>query len=405
MALAGLLALPAGAQAVKPVGALTQITGGTSGEDACWSLTGGSEDGAGTCHNGRALDEPFAVAVSPGGTNLYANVSQGIVAFERGIFSGKLEQLGPAPGIITADGCITVNGMAVDAPVPGACGNGRAVDTFAYGRNIVVSPDERFVYLAAADSNGIAIFSRDPSHGKLTQLAGADGCVTTTGASEDGAATCQDGRHLDSINGLALSPDGKTLYGASTGTGFVIFSVDTVTGKLTQLSMAQGCVTDDGSSEDGAGTCINGKGVTYSNEIVVSSDGKHVYTVGYDDQTVAAFLRDASTGAVSQLAGLDGCISGDGPARMAPTPALDGVGIEGPFGIDISRDGKNVYVGLYDINGLASFSRDATTGKLTQLRASLDASASTATAPTARVPAGMHGVPSSRMTSPSAPTG
>jgi 6-phosphogluconolactonase (cycloisomerase 2 family) len=360
---AGLLALPGSAQALKPVGGLTQI----SGVDGCWSLTGASEDGAATCHDGRALDAPWAVAVSPGGTSVYANVSQGIVAFERGPFSGHLEQLGPAPGFVSRDGCITVTGTAVDAPVPGACTNGRAVDTDAYGRNIVVSPDERFVYVAAADSNGIAIFSRDPAHGRLIQLAGADGCVTTDGSSEDGAATCQDGRDLNDINGLALSPDGKTLYGASTDDGFVIFSVDTSTGKLTQLTGTQGCVTDDGASEDGAGTCTNGKGVTYSNEIVVSPDGKHVYTVGYLDNSVAAFARDSATGAVTQLTGLDGCISNDGSSEEGAATCTNGVGIDGPFGIDVTRDGKNLYVGLYDINGLSAFSRDAATGKLTQL--------------------------------------
>jgi 6-phosphogluconolactonase (cycloisomerase 2 family) len=357
---AGVLALPTGAQALKPLGALTQL----AGIEGCWTLTAASEDGAATCHDARGLAGPWSVTLSPDGKSLYAGLldGDGLAAFERGSFSGNLEQLP------LRDGCITVTGAAPEpVPIPGGCTNGRAVDTLNEGTNIAVSPDGRFVYVAADGSDAVAIFSRDPSHGKLTQLAGTSGCVSETGASEDGPGTCADGRYLTDSAALALSPDGSTLYVVQDSGGFSIFGRDASAGTLTQLAGAQGCVSPDGSSADGPGTCTNGKGVNDGNEIAIPADGTSVYAIGYSDNAVAAFRRDPATGAVTQLAGTAGCVSNDGSSDEGAATCADGRAIQGPWGIGISPDGKNVYAGVWDVNGMTAFSRNAATGELTQL--------------------------------------
>jgi DNA-binding beta-propeller fold protein YncE len=354
VALGAMLALPAGAVAVKPVGALTQLTG----LDGCFSLDGSSEDGGATCRDGLAVDGPFAMVVSPDGLSLYTSLytGNGIGVFGRGISTGALTQ--PS----STDGCITVDGASSDGG-PGTCTDGRAVNMQNDGRNIVVSPDGKFVYVGASDSNAIASFSRDPGTGKLTQLPGTDGCVSSDGSSEDGAATCQDGRFLDDIDGLALSADGATLYGVNGDAGFVVFSRDGATGKLTQLAGS-----NDGSSEDGAATCTDGLGVDGPYGIDITPDGRNVYVALYDGYGLAAFSRDAATGKLTQLAGTFGCISMDGSSSDGAGTCQDGRAATQPYDLTASPDGLNLYLGAYAATGaVTAYRRDPATGNVTQI--------------------------------------
>jgi DNA-binding beta-propeller fold protein YncE len=82
------------------------------------------------------------------------------------------------------------------------------------------------------------------------------------------------------------------------------------------------------------------------------------------------FARDRKTGVLTQLLGTDACVSQDGSGG----DCADGVGLDAPFGVAVSPDGRNVYVGsqLFVIEGsspVAVFARDRKTGALTQLPA------------------------------------
>ena len=73
------------------------------------------------------------------------------------------------------------------------------------------------------------------------------------------------------------------------------------------------------------------------------------------------FARDAATGALSQLPGAAGCTL---PTRT-PTCA-HGRGIQAPQHVAVSPDGRNAYVAAFNSAAVAVFSRDGTTGALSQ---------------------------------------
>jgi DNA-binding beta-propeller fold protein YncE len=71
-----------------------------------------------------------------------------------------------------------------------------------------VSPDGNNVYVAALNSDAVAVFSRDGTTGVLTQLSGLDGCISETGT----GGNCADGNALDGVRDVKVSPDGINVY-------------------------------------------------------------------------------------------------------------------------------------------------------------------------------------------------
>ena len=201
--------------------------------------------------------------------------------------------------------------------------------------------------MASDVSNAVAVFSRNATTGALTQLSGIAGCV-----SEDGTGgTCADGNALAGANSVAVSPNNKNVYVASNVSNAVaIFSRNATTGALTQLSGIAGCVSEDGTG----GTCADGKGLAGAGSVAVSPDSKQVYVASDVSNAVAAFSRNTTTGALTQLNGVDGCVSEDGTGGGC----TDGKGLDGAFAVVVSPDGKHIYVGSSDINAVTVFERD-----------------------------------------------
>ena len=94
--------------------------------------------------------------------------------------------------------------------------------------------------------------------------------------------------------------------------------------------------------------------------VVVSPDGKSVYVGSFFGNAVAAFARDPSSGALTQLSGSAGCI-----AETTGGCAV-GLALGAPEGMAISGDGKSVYVATALSNAVVVLSRDPSTGALTQ---------------------------------------
>lgn len=251
--------------------------------------------------------------------------------------------LAQVPG---AGGCVRQRGGA-------DCTDGRAL---RHPSGIAVSPDGRHVYVVSARSNAITLFRRDRKTGAVTQLAGPDGCI------RDGDAPgCLPGHALVDPTSVAISPDGRHVYVTSGGRGsgsnaIVAFARDRTTGALTYLPGTDGCVSVGGND----GPCVEGA-VNVPWDLVVSPDGRHLY-VTLRDRGVAVFERDARTGKVTAL----------------PSPediVYLGTGWEEPQGIDVSRDGKTVYVAADDstaaygpVRGLVvALARDPHSGVLTPL--------------------------------------
>jgi 6-phosphogluconolactonase (cycloisomerase 2 family) len=212
-------------------------------------------------------------------------------------------------------------------------------------------------YLIPGGSGGaVAVFARDQMTGVLTQLPGAAGCVSQAGY--DG---CTPAIALTQPIGVLVSGDGKNVYVASPSFGAIAaFARDPATGALTQLSGKAACVT--GSGDGGACEVANVAGVF---GLGMSPNGRNLYAaaLGMWNGGISVFSRNQATGALAQLAGIDGCISEDGNDGACAI----GVGIHLPTSVDVTPDGRHVYVTASAGDSVAGFQRNAKTGALTQL--------------------------------------
>ena len=217
---------------------------------------------------------------------------------------------------------------------------------------VAISPDGRDVYVASSRSDAIAVFRRSARTGKLTQRSGAAGCIAAKGASGCGKA-----RGLNGPNSVALSADGKNVYAPSLVSDAVtVFRRNRSTGALTQLPGSSGCVANRATPGCATGRALDGPDV-----LTVSPDGKNVYVGAFVGNALAVFARNASTGALSQPSDTTGCI-----VNTPTDGCATGLGLASPEGMAISGDGDNVYVAGAVSNAIGVFSRNGSTGALTQ---------------------------------------
>ncbi len=196
--------------------------------------------------------------------------------------------------------------------------------------------------------------------GSLAQLSGPSGCLVDRSTPRAGCARVRALRGAAPFLGshaIAVSPDGRNVYVASSRSNAVaIFTRSGPNGKLTQRSGPDGCI-----ALYAADGCAPAVGIGAPNSVAVSPDGRNVYATALAGNAVVVLQRDPATGALTQLPGGAGCI-----ANAATTGCTTGRGLDGPDVVAISPDGASVYVGAFAGSGLAVFSRDASTGALTQ---------------------------------------
>ncbi len=255
--------------------------------------------------------------------------------------------LGPA-----ADAAVT--GSLKQLAVPNNCikqGGGECTTgRIGGGDSVVVSPDNKNAYSASAANGGVAVYSR-ASTGELTQLAGANGCITNDGS----AGACTDGRAFVQPAWLAVSADGQNVYTvASNSNAIAVMSRDGTTGALTQLAGTSGCV-QEGVGPDG---CFAAVGLSNPVGAAVSPDGKSVYAVSNISSAIAEFSR-AVDGSLTQLSAPNSCIGADAACTA-------GTHLNAAYAVVVSPDNKNVYVAAFNSNAIVTFSRDTSTGALTQ---------------------------------------
>ena len=298
--------------ALTSTGCLGEL--GISGDSACTSTSPG-------------MRSPGSVEVSPDGTSAYVTSTTGdSVAILHRAPSGALTQ-GDSPGCVSDDG----HDGGADSVI---CTDARSL---ASPTSVAVSPNGKSAYVTTED--GVAIFTRTAS-GALTQKLGPAGCIT-----ESGAEGCASGRALLDAESAVVSPDGASVYVASSQNSAVaIFDRNTTTGALTQKPGAAGCY----SLLDTGGACAesSGTGLARAASITVSPDGASVYVAGPNTATcnpcgaIAIFDRNTATGALTQQAGTAGCISESGSGGTC----TDGAGLLHATSIVVSPDDDNAYV-------------------------------------------------------------
>lgn len=263
-------------------------------------------------YGGPVLDGAYCVATSPDGRHLYAaGYYDGVIAvFSRDSTTGALSLTE-----IQRDGVDSVDGL--DSVM-----------------DVTVSPDGRHVYAVGEWDNGLAVFSRDSTTGRLAfvevQKQGVGGVEGLEGAVA-----------------VEVSPDNRHVYVAGSFEDSVaVFSRDSTTGALTFTAVYK---DETGGVE----------GICGPSAIGFSPDSRHLYVSGYYGDSMAVFSRDAVTG---ELTFLEAHFDGSG--------GVDGLG--GAYGVAVTPDGKHVYVtGEFD-DSMALFSRDDTTGRLTFVQAFFD---------------------------------
>jgi DNA-binding beta-propeller fold protein YncE len=200
--------------------------------------------------------------------------------------------------------------------------------------------------------------------GALKQLPGARGCLADRSAPVKGCGTARalegPGPFMGS-RAIAVSADGGNVYVASSRSNAIaVFRRNPRTGALGQPSGAAGCVAAKGAFECGKAVGLNGP-----NSVAISPNGRNVYVTSRGSNAVAAFQRNRSTGALHQLPGAAGCVSGVPLPGCATATAL-----LGPDVVLVSPDGKNVYAGSFFGNAVVALGRDPSSGALAQLAGS-----------------------------------
>jgi DNA-binding beta-propeller fold protein YncE len=239
-------------------GALTQPSDSTG----CFVETATSG-----CTTGLALGNPEGVTVSPDGEDVYvaAPGSAALDTFARNASTGALTQ--------ATDG----TGCIVSTPLTG-CTTGTQL---AGADALAVSPDGASVYVTSLISNSVTAFTR-ASTGQLTQLTGTSACVINLLA-----VGCSLARQLSGPEGLAISPDGASVYATAFTSGAVdVFDRNADSSAVTQKSRAPGCMV--GSPPPG---CLLGRGLSGVSSIAVSPDGRDVYSAAFGSNSVGVFRR------------------------------------------------------------------------------------------------------------------
>ncbi len=239
--------------------------------------------GAGGCATGIGLEGPNSVAISPDGRNVYATSlnSNAIDIFARNPSTGALTQASGDAGCI------------VQAPLTG-CTTGVQLGG---ADAVAVSSDDHDVYVTSVLSNSVTSFTRSPTSGQLTQQTGTSACVLYVLA-----VGCSLGQALSAPEGLAVSPDGASVYATAFASGAIdVLDRSAATGALTQKPRRAGCLAVSVPQ-----SCELGRGLLGVSSIAVSPDGRFVYSAAFASNALSIFKRVTKTVSRARGAGRAG---------------------------------------------------------------------------------------------------
>ena len=254
----------------------------------------------------------FAIETSHDGKNVYVTGSEsdGVAIFDRNQNDGNLTYIG------------------------GVVDNMNGVDGIDYPVAIRISKDDNSVYVAGANEDAIALFTRDETTGMLS----------FSEMQQDGSTP---GQTMEYPIGFVLSPEDDHFYTASFYSNAIVhFQRNLTDGKLTYATVA-----------DGSGIGVDG--LSGANAALVSQDGNFVYVAGYNDDAIAVFERDEMSGVLT-------------PSSMvADQPSLN-LGLNGVNDMAVSPDGSYLYATAFWNASVSVFNVNISTGELTFVESIVD---------------------------------
>jgi DNA-binding beta-propeller fold protein YncE len=307
------LALPAGAGA--SLGQLTYV--GCQANDAsqgCVDVPAAPLSGA------------FGLAVSPDSGSVY------VTSYTSNSIS-HLFASDPG-GRLTFDGCLASDATQGCADLPAA--------PISDAVGVAASPDGNSVYVASGNtSNSISHFFVSKPGGQLT----LDGCLAN-----DATQGCGDlpALPLTGAHGVAVSPDGGSVYVVSTDANSIAHFFRAPQGQLTY----DGCLANDASQ--GCGDLPGLGPLTTPLQVAVSPDGKSVYVITQGG-LIVHFTAAAPGGQLTY----EGCLDNDGSQGCVDLP---GAPLQGGESVAVSPDGGSVYVASYQAASVAHFVVDKAAG-------------------------------------------
>jgi DNA-binding beta-propeller fold protein YncE len=191
----------------------------------------------------------------------------------------------------------------------------------------------------------------------LAPVPGPRGCVQSLGPT---AATCAfRASGLQGLVGIAVSPDGRSVYTVSSVSSAIVrFVRNRSTGGI----VPQECAGD--ASRVGAGDvpcAVRIAGLRGAAAVVVSPDGRFVYVASSDPGGVVTFVRNPASGSLSPVPGPDGCLSALPLTGCTTVPELRGARALalGPGGgeLDVAAQGSNAVVVLRRVAGTGGLVR------------------------------------------------
>jgi DNA-binding beta-propeller fold protein YncE len=255
-----------------------------------------------------ALEEPFAVAVSPDGKNVYAVsaafVASSVIEFSRNTSTGAL----------TYTGCFgQVAGCVSTTPKEAISG----------AQSVAISADGTSVYVASEDAGGaVDEFSRNTSTGALK----FEGCSGDVG----GCKLPPEPEAMRQVTAVVISPGGANVYVGGQGEAISTYSRNVSTGALT----FQRCIGNSNVCEQ-----VHPMAVNEPTSLAMSPDGANLYAGNFANDAVDVFSRNTSTGVLT-FSGCNGALVGE-PGACSEMPAGNP---EGPLAVAASPDGADVYV-------------------------------------------------------------
>lgn len=255
-------------------------------------------------HNGfvAAGSQPYSVAAHPSGKFVY------VTNFGETALSGYA---------VGSDGRLA----SLFAPI--GCGN---CQPRGQPRGVTIDPSGRFLYIAYSNAN----------------------IVSAYGINVDGTLSfIIDDSSVTNPFSVTIDPAGRFAYITSFNNASVSAFAIQANGSLNSVDTDAGTVGVQASIAAGGGT----------HAFTIDSTGRFAYAANFNDNTVAAYTVNASTGVLTAVG--------------APVP----VGGFNPRSVSVDPSGKFVYVANYDVANYGSanvsaYSINATTGALTALAGS-----------------------------------